>query len=73
MISQAYSGLVNVTNGLSGNDRYKVISSIINSPYGFSNDGELTQKIAIYGALQLFLDFINIFYYILRILARSRD
>lgn len=41
--------------------------------YGFSNDGELTHKIAIYGALQLFLDFINIFYYILRIFARSRD
>ena len=41
--------------------------------YAFSNDGELTNKVAIYGALQLFLDFVNIFYYLLRIVANSRD
>lgn len=41
--------------------------------YAFANDGALTNKIAIYGALQLFLDFVNIFYYLLRIVANSRD
>lgn len=41
--------------------------------YAFAADGELTNKVAIYGALQLFLDFVNIFYYLLRIVANSRD
>ena len=41
--------------------------------YTFASDGELTNKVAIYGALQLFLDFVNIFYYLLRIIANSRD
>ena len=41
--------------------------------YAFASDGELTNKVAIYGALQLFLDFVNIFYYLLRIIANSRD
>lgn len=41
--------------------------------YTFAADGELTNKVAIYGALQLFLDFVNIFYYLLRIVANSRD
>lgn len=41
--------------------------------YAFASDGELTNKVAIYGALQLFLDFVNIFYYLLRIVANSRD
>lgn len=36
------------------------------------NDYALSQ-LAIYGALQLFLDFINLFIYILRIVSRNRD
>ena len=34
---------------------------------------EMAEKISIYGALQLYLDFINIFLFILRMLSRSRD
>ena len=40
--------------------------------FAFSQDGELTNKVAIFGALQLFLDFVNIFYYLLRIVAQSQ-
>lgn len=34
---------------------------------------EMAEKISIYGALQLYLDFINIFLFILRMLSRSQD
>ena len=33
----------------------------------------MAEKISIYGALQLYLDFINIFLFILRMLSRSQD
>ena len=35
--------------------------------------GEMGEKIAVYGALELYLDFINIFLLILRMMGRSRD
>jgi len=36
----------------------------------YAYDGELAEKASIYGALTLYLDFINIFLYILRLLGR---
>lgn len=37
-----------------------------------SSDGSLAMKVSIWGALQLYLDFINLFIYILRLLGRRR-
>ena len=39
----------------------------------FSRDEAMLEKSAIYGALSLYLDFINIFLYVLQMFARSRD
>ncbi len=39
----------------------------------FSNDAATLEKSAIYGALSLYLDFINIFLYVVRIVARNRS
>ena len=39
----------------------------------FGGDAAMLQKASIFGALNLYLDFINIFLYIVRILGRSRD
>lgn len=42
--------------------------------YSFGgNDDEMTGKIAVIGALSLYLDFINIFLYMLRFFGRNRD
>lgn len=38
--------------------------------YQFSNDSEMAHKASIYGALNLYLDFINLFLYIIRLLGR---
>ncbi|NLX11497.1 MAG: Bax inhibitor-1/YccA family protein [Chloroflexi bacterium] len=40
---------------------------------GVPNEAALVRRVAIMGALKLYLDFINLFIYILRILAGSRD
>lgn len=37
-----------------------------------SEDTAMTRKFAVYSALQLYLDFINIFFYLLRIFGRNR-
>ena len=37
-----------------------------------SEDSAMTRKFAVYSALQLYLDFINIFFYLLRIFGRNR-
>ncbi len=37
-----------------------------------SEDDALTRKFAVYSALQLYLDFINIFFYLLRLFGRNR-
>ena len=39
----------------------------------FANSGDLLDKVSIYGAFQMYLDFINIFLYILRFVQRSDD
>ena len=39
----------------------------------FETQPELLNKLSVFSALQLYLDFINIFLYILRILANSKD
>ncbi len=41
--------------------------------YSSEHDYELKSKLSIYGAFQLYLDFVNLFIYILRILGRRRD
>ena len=38
---------------------------------GLSNDTELQKKAAVLGALELYLDFINLFVYLLRLLGRD--
>ncbi|MBQ7859690.1 MAG: Bax inhibitor-1/YccA family protein [Faecalibacterium sp.] len=40
--------------------------------YAFAYDEEMAEKSAIFGALGLYLDFINIFLYLVRIFGRSR-
>ena len=39
----------------------------------FSGNEELLAKASIFSALELYLDFINIFLYLLRLFARNRD
>lgn len=39
----------------------------------FSGDDAMLEKSAVYGALELYLDFINIFLYLVRFMGRSRD
>ena len=38
----------------------------------YAYDGELAEKASIYGALTLYLDFINIFLYVVRLLGMNR-
>jgi FtsH-binding integral membrane protein len=39
----------------------------------YSQYGDATSKLAVFGALQLYLDFINIFLFLLRLFAGGRD
>ncbi|MGN1014519.1 MAG: Bax inhibitor-1 family protein, partial [Butyricicoccus sp.] len=41
--------------------------------YYFQGNPELLQKASIISALQLYLDFINLFLYLLRLFGRNRD
>ena len=41
--------------------------------YYYENDYDALDKSAIYGALDLYLDFINIFLDLLRLFGKSRD
>lgn len=41
--------------------------------FAYAGNPEMAQKASIYAALQLYLDFINLFLYLLRIFARNRD
>ena len=41
--------------------------------YSYENDQDMVDKVAIYGALDLYLDFINIFIELLRIFGNRRD
>lgn len=41
--------------------------------YEFSGDAEMAHKASIFGALNLYLDFINLFLYIIRLLGKRRN
>lgn len=41
--------------------------------YAYQNDGEMLQRVSVIAALQLYLDFINLFVYLLRYLGKRRD
>ena len=55
--------------GLTAYDSQKIKEMLLQAP----DAGEGMQKIALLGALSLYLDFINLFIYLLRILGSSRD
>ena len=41
--------------------------------YYYSGNEQMLQRASVYAALQLYLDFINLFVYLLRFMGRSRD
>ena len=41
--------------------------------FAFAGNAEMARKASVYAALELYLDFINLFLYILRIFARNKD
>lgn len=41
--------------------------------FAYAGNEELAKKASIYAALELYLDFINLFLYILRLFARRRN
>ncbi len=55
--------------GLTAWDTQKIIK--MSAQYGSNVDGEVYTKLSIIGALSLYLDFLNLFLYLLRIFARS--
>ena len=55
--------------GLTAYDSQKIKQMLLQAP----DAGEGAQKLALLGALTLYLDFINLFIYLLRIFGRSRD
>jgi FtsH-binding integral membrane protein len=55
--------------GLTAYDSQKIKQMLLMAP----DAGEGAQKIALLGALSLYLDFINLFIYLLRILGTRRD
>lgn len=57
--------------GLTAWDTQKI--KAMNASYGYSVDEATYSKLAIISALSLYLDFINIFLYLLRIFGRNRD
>lgn len=57
--------------GLTAYDTQKIKAMTTAAEY--SGDASMPHKVAIIGALSLYLDFINLFLYILRLFGRSRD
>ncbi len=55
--------------GLTAYDAQKIKNMLLMAP----DAGEAAQKVALLGALSLYLDFINLFLYLLRILGARRD
>ena len=49
------------------------VSKVRENYYFYAGQGELLKKASICSALQLYLDFINLFLYILRILGNRKD
>jgi FtsH-binding integral membrane protein len=66
----SYIGVI-VFVGLTAYDTQKLKNMAMNQPAGL--DGAVAKKAAILGALALYLDFINLFLLLLRILGRGRD
>lgn len=64
----SYIGVL-VFVGLTAYDSQKIKEMMLQAP----NAGEEMQKLALLGSLTLYLDFINLFLYLLRILGSSRD
>lgn len=62
-----YAGVI-IFVGLTAYDTAKIKQMLANQEV---NEG--TQKLALLGALSLYLDFINLFLYLLRIFGSSRD
>lgn len=48
------------------------VQKLKNAYYSFASDEKSLNSIAVWGAMELYLDFINIFLYILRILGKSK-
>ena len=63
-----YAGVL-IFVGLTAYDTQKIKQMLQQAP----DAGETAQKVALMGALSLYLDFINLFLYLLRILGNSRD
>ena len=55
--------------GLTAYDSQKIKQMLMMAP----DTGEAAQKVALLGALSLYLDFINLFLYLLRIFGSRRD
>lgn len=55
--------------GLTAWDTQKIVR--MNEQYGYSMDEDTYTKLSIIGALSLYLDFLNLFLYLLRIFSRS--
>ena len=55
--------------GLTAYDSQKIKNMLMQAP----DAGESSQKLALLGALTLYLDFINLFIYLLRIFGDRRD
>lgn len=64
----SYVGVL-VFVGLTAYDTQKIKQMCLSAP----DAGESTQKLALIGALSLYLDFINLFLYLLRIFGNNRD
>jgi FtsH-binding integral membrane protein len=58
-----------VFTGLTAYDMQKIKESY----YAVGHHGEMAKKVAIFGALQLYIDFINIFIHLLHLLGGRRD
>jgi FtsH-binding integral membrane protein len=66
----AYIGVI-VFVGLTAYDTQKLKNMALTQPSGL--DGSAVKKIAILGALSLYLDFVNLFLMLLRIFGQGRD
>ena len=64
----SYIGVL-VFVGLTAYDSQKIKQMLLQAP----DAGETSQKLALLGALTLYLDFINLFIYLLRIFGDKRD
>jgi len=64
----SYAGVL-IFVGLTAYDSQKIKQMLLMAP----DQSEASQKLALMGALSLYLDFINLFIYLLRIFGSSRD